>query len=380
MRPRVSFYETTNNGKPYYQIRWKGHDGRWQKRSSYDRAKVERVAEELEEQIASGEILFRRVSPATKAAIGIVMAKLGGEERFLELMVGILGNTATVDAPRTPEICDRYVAQLKEWDKSKKYVFAMRNLLNKFVQAFGSKPFGTIQPEDISEWLADKYPTPATRKVARAMLIACYKWAKQKGWLDQRADTPAQRSDSVRNKSATKIEIYTPAELRALFRAIEPRYAPFLAIKAFAGLRTAEMLRMSWARNVKDDAVVVDGDIAKTMQRRVISPMPAALRAWLDQSRPNDDTHPTPNVAEWGSAFKAAREKAGVPLKPNGMRHAFVSYYYALNEDAGATVKAAGHSETMMRTHYLHLATKDDAREWFDTHPGNTLNESGEHA
>jgi integrase len=43
-----------------------------------------------------------------------------------------------------------------------------------------------------------------------------------------------------------EIGIYTPAELSVMLTGIEAKFVPFVALGAFAGLRTAEIHRLEW--------------------------------------------------------------------------------------------------------------------------------------
>ena len=74
-----------------------------------------------------------------------------------------------------------------------------------------------------------------------------------------------------RSGSGSEIEIFTPGELRALLAAAPPHVATCLAIQAFAGVRTAELLRLTWhdlerrAGNIE-----ITAKQAKTAARRLI--------------------------------------------------------------------------------------------------------------
>ena len=73
---------------------------------------------------------------------------------------------------------------------------------------------------------------------------------------------------------------------------------PFLAIGAFAGLRTAEIQRLDWSKvNLSTGYITVDAGIAKTNSRRLV-PISCNLAEWL---RPYASSHgpvvPIENVA-----------------------------------------------------------------------------------
>jgi len=51
------------------------------------------------------------------------------------------------------------------------------------------------------------------------------------------------------------------------------------------------------------------------------------------------------------------------------MRHAFVSYFYALNQNENLTAAVAGNSAQMVHQHYKALATIEEAADWFGVVP-----------
>lgn len=99
-------------------------------------------------------------------------------------------------------------------------------------------------------------------------------------------------------------------------------------------------------------------DIAKTRRRRII-PISKNLKAWLQLG----GTLPLDRVDYELAKF---RKLAGIQSWPrNVMRHSFCSYHLALHGSAAQTALAAGHTETMLFTHYRELATKAQAKAFF---------------
>ena len=78
------------------------------------------------------------------------------------------------------------------------------------------------------------------------------------------------------------IEIFAPDEIAKLLAAAGRDMIPFLAIGAFAGLRSTEIERLDW-RDVKFETgfVVVEAGKAKTASRRQVEMRPN-LRKWLE--------------------------------------------------------------------------------------------------
>ncbi len=79
----------------------------------------------------------------------------------------------------------------------------------------------------------------------------------------------------------TDIEIFSPVELRELLTAARPEIIPWLAVAAFAGLRTAELQRLDWHEvNLAERYIEVTAAKSKTASRRLV-PITDNLLAWL---------------------------------------------------------------------------------------------------
>ncbi|MBI3415172.1 MAG: hypothetical protein HY043_07605 [Verrucomicrobia bacterium] len=179
-------------------------------------------------------------------------------------------------------------------------------------------------------------------------------------------------ADGMRPEHANTAEVqfYSPKEFRALLAAAEGPMRAMIAIGGLAGLRTQELLRLDWA-----DVWRVSGHIevtsskSKTRQRRLVETCPA-LVAWLRPFRECTsgricDLH----EIRWQQNFLKLCELAKVIRKANGLRHAFVSYHFALHANENLTAQQAGNSPAMIHAHYKGLATKAEAEKWFAVKP-----------
>jgi hypothetical protein len=60
---------------------------------------------------------------------------------------------------------------------------------------------------------------------------------------------------------------------------------------------------------------------------------------------------------------------AEVTRKANGLRHAFCTYHFAANANENLTAQQAGNSPAQIHAHYKGLATKAEAKKWFNIRP-----------
>jgi len=149
-----------------------------------------------------------------------------------------------------------------------------------------------------------------------------------------------------------------------------------LAIGAFAGLRTSEILALDWRDvRLKDRTIKVAHRKARCAGTR-LAPIPDNLFAWLSPLAKRSGPVWRRGV-EWKErqramtvAQNATAEAAGLlPWRHNGLRHAFCSYRVAATQDVPRTALEAGNSASTIFAHYRALATKAEGEAWFAIMP-----------
>lgn len=218
----------------------------------------------------------------------------------------------------------------------------------------------------------------------RAAIRQFLQWAVRKDYLARThrlGEADAMRPERANNGD---VEFYTPSEFKALLDAAEGSMRAMIAIGRLAGLRTAELLRLTWQDVWRaENYIEVTAGKAKTRQRRLVEVCPA-LAAWLEPFR----MLTTGKLCElhevtWQQHFvglcdKAVVETKGkkVPVtrKPNGLRHAFCTYHFAAHGNENLTAQQAGNSPAMVHQHYKGLATKKEAEAWFNVAPAQAAN------
>jgi len=79
----------------------------------------------------------------------------------------------------------------------------------------------------------------------------------------------------------TGMTIYVPWEVTQFLNHSRPEMVPFLAIGAFAGLRSAEIGRLDWSEvHLADKFIEIKAAKAKTASRRIV-PISGNLAKWL---------------------------------------------------------------------------------------------------
>ena len=107
---------------------------------------------------------------------------------------------------------------------------------------------------------------------------------------------------------------------------------------------------------------------SKTRARRLVTACPA-LSQWLAPYRTRSGLIWTHGLEKFHSDFNALRESLDIPARRNGLRHAFVTYHFALHANENLTAAEVGNSPAMIHAHYKGLATKAEAVKWFKVKP-----------
>ena len=94
------------------------------------------------------------------------------------------------------------------------------------------------------------------------------------------ADNPVKATQAVKADDVT-IQIFTPTEMRKLLGAASGGFLPSIVLGAFAGLRSAEIKRLTWDDiRLAERHIVVGKDKAKTASRRIV-PIWENCATWL---------------------------------------------------------------------------------------------------
>ena len=217
---------------------------------------------------------------------------------------------------------------------------------------------------------------PRTRRNVRAAWVTFFKWCVEHEYLPYGEKTVAERVGKpivTRGIPST----WTPDELRVLLANVRHQYLPWLALAAFAGIRTEEICPdkksqkspLDWSDFHWDrDLIIVRPETAKTKQRRVVPILPA-LRSWLEPIKKQSGAigpHLPPSTPPKGGV-QAETTRLGEFVgdwRRNALRHSFISYRAAI-VGLGQTAMEAGNSESEARKSYNDAKGADEAAIWF---------------
>ncbi len=396
---RIPIYSGEIRGVISYQFPYYLNGVRQRERSStLEAARVR--AKELIEELATGVAHVAAFTPKETAAIneavdilrplGVPLTeavrqfayarkRLNGEGELADAVNFFVAQRTKAKLPevRIPDLVKKLLADLRNKEKSRRYVLDMQARLNRAAENFAGH-ISEVRSSQIDDWLTSmEEATGRTKNNYRTALITLFSFARQKGYLPRGQETEAEFSARYDDKGG-EIGIYSPAQLELLLTRIEPRFVPFIAIGAFTGLRSAEIVRLEWPEIRFDQEVVeVKAAKAKTASRRLV-PITPALKAWVEPFRQKEGRvlHAIPDEFALAKNFRKAvgeiRSENGSPMIKivhNGLRHSFITYRMAILKNAAEVALEAGNSPRMIFEHYRELTTSDRAGEWFALRP-----------
>ena len=278
------------------------------------------------------------------------------------------GITRKAVAQALAEILERKTAK----GVSGVYLRDLRYRLGAFGQAFHCD-VNSITPDDVARFFDGLKLSPRSHNNFLCALRTFFRFAQKHDWLSKEVDLLSRVER--RNEKPTPVEIFTAKELAALLIHAAPEVATCIALGAFAGLRSAEIQRLSWSDIERRPGFIeVAADKAKTATRRIV-PIAENLSRWLAIAPRNGACvwpHRSKNC--FVEAMRRAADKAKIKWKQNALRHSFISYRLAEIQDVNRVALEAGNSPQMIFRHYRELATPEQGRTWFAIAPETAAN------
>ena len=384
---RVRIYRVTNRGQHIFTVAYRGTDGKRVRmtRALLGAAKME--AERIATSIANGEIQALTLSNTDRAIYvrAVDLLRPRGREldaaiaELIEAIDALNGTGSLLEAAKffarhhssgvqeklLPEIYNEFLAAKKSDGASIRYIQDCRSRLTRFVAKFSGK-ISECTTTALQDWLVRLEMKPRARNNMRTLIVTLFNFAKQRGYLPKERSTEANFLTKAKPIS-NAVGILRPADLSSLLQQCAPKFVPYIAIGAFAGLRQAELMRLDWSDvKLEQSFIEIRADKAKTAQRRLV-PIQPNLAAWLK-----------PHVQDEGPLYVSDKTLAritgtakslGIKWPNNALRHSYASYRLASCKNAAEVALEMGNSPRMIFEHYRELVTPADAQKWWDITP-----------
>lgn len=226
------------------------------------------------------------------------------------------------------------------------------------VPGLGRRRVSGITAQQLAEMLEQVFPTQRQRAKARVILHGLFAHCRRRGWLHT-GDNPAAmlRYDSLEEKEIVPLAWEQIQSLLGTAR--RARHRPCMAalgLMLWAGIRPAEVTRLSWADIDSTEGVVaVHPQHSKTGGCRHVHICPA-LKRWLAHCpRPAGGGRVCP--PNWQRRWKRLRTASGIiPWPQDVLRHTFASYHAKHFRNFPLLQLEMGHrSAALLRSRYLSM-------------------------
>jgi integrase len=251
------------------------------------------------------------------------------------------------------------------------YLRDLRYRLGAFAEAFHCD-VNSITPDDVARFLDGLKLSPRSHNNFLCAVRTFFRFAKRHDWLSKEVDLLCKVEK--RNEKRSPVEIFIASEIAGILANASHEAAPCIALAAFAGLRSAEILRLSWSDIERRPGFIeVAADKAKTATRRIV-PIAENLLKWLAIAPRNGACVWPRKKNRFFEAMRRAADNAKIKWKQNALRHSFISYRLAELQDVNRVALEAGNSPQMIFRHYRELATPEQAKTWFAIAPETAAN------
>ncbi len=255
----------------------------------------------------------------------------------------------------------------------------MKRRLETFALAF-AKPIMDVKTAEISEWLRNlKGRTktgkevelaPKTRNHYRNSIVQLFNHARDHGYLPKGMPTEAEAVKTLDVVPPTN-QIFTVEEIEKVLQNAPAHLVVPMAIKAFSGVRTEEMLNLNWEHlNLESKYIKLPAEVTKTKERRLV-PMQDNLVAWLTPYNKAAgricDRWQRPQALV--QAFDRYGKRQSIDLGANKFRNSYISYRVAVTHEVAKVALESGNSPRIIQREYLELATEEEGKRWFAVFP-----------
>jgi integrase len=373
---KVKIYRTSNGGYSNFVVSW--NSGRKRLRKSFNDPDLARThAEKVLQGIEMGEASAMTTDLRDLAYYKECERLLGGIplRHAIEFFIACNGAPGFEGEKSLQEIVVAFLKDQAAKGNSQRDTETLTHHLDNLCKVHGNRPIIGIKPSDFDSYLQSNDWSNRTKNNHRVSFIRCWKWARSKGFLPKGIDVAPSLSTKYKSEVADAPGVFSPEEVVAILEHVDDDWLPCVAIRAFAGLRSAESLRLDWSQiNTVEKTISLGRSQTKTKKRR-IAHMPDNLVQWL---KPFVKTSgPVCPAKTSQRATLSAANKAGVKWVHNGLRHSYISYQMALLRNAPAVAEQCGNSEAEVQQSYKALVSESEARKYFSIFPTNPIDNPG---
>jgi integrase len=366
-RTTLALTKTKVNGRRYYCVTLPKLGGGRKRRFFKDKAEAQtflRLAEVQQENYGTAALSISDALRVEAIECSELLQPYGKTLRDAARFYVAHLKTITGSRRVSDVVADLLAARTAD-GMSARYLGDLRVRLGRFVHSFGGEEMiAGISASRIDEWLRSLGVGPVTRNTFRRRLGVLFSFAKRRGYVTENPIADVERA----KERETEIAILSVTELARLLECASSDMLPFWTIGAFAGLRRAEIERLTW-NEVDFDAGVIEvkASKSKTASRRLVTIQPN-LRQWLAPYRRSIGRVCPVNLQR---KINEDRERAKLRSEwpQNALRYSFGSYHLAQFNDAAKLALEMGNSPTTIFRHYRQLVKPKEAERYWKITP-----------
>lgn len=367
---KVHIYKNSNRANwVVYVVAWSVGKKR-QRMSFSDEVAALNHAELVQEQFKNGEPLAAKISSSKALYYEACEQKLRGVSLMdaVEFYLTMNGTSSSAPKITLDALVEKYLDSLKTAGNELRDIQTVRSHLTRFRDTM-RVPVASIRALDIDRYLSEPQEwSNRTRNNHKQSISRLFNWAIEKDYLPSNMTNPVVKATTYKVESAGSPGIFTPDQMAKLLSHAEKEWVPYLAISAFAGVRSAEITRLQWSDVIFSEKVIVlDSKHTKTNRRRVAH-MPDNLVEWLKSytGEKKGSICPTKSPNKMTSRLSKSSKVGWVH---NGLRHSYISYMMAVLRDAAKVAEQCGNSPQQVQANYKANAVESEAKKWFGIRP-----------
>jgi integrase len=296
------------------------------------------------------------------------MALLPAGSTILDAARAYAASVAKTPCPTTSEAWAAFFADKTAAGLRPRTLQQTRFLVSRLARQYGAERIDALSAARLSAYLSEIAQAAVTRNNYRRAWGTFFGWAIARGHI---ARNPVD-GITVARQEAPPVGILTPKQVGALMVSSVGHggsMTAYLAFGLFAGVRTAELMRLQWT-DISSAQIHIRSATSKMGEERYVAIRPP-LDRWIAKCRRRKGPICPVAISARDRRLTEIRESAKVvEWPPNAMRHSYASYLLAQTGDSALVAHQLGHHDpdTTWR-HYRHLVEKAQADAYFSILP-----------
>lgn len=280
-------------------------------------------------------------------------------QKLLEIWRQTGGNISTIKAHQVESrTLSKTIAELisakESAGRDAGYRDSLKLVLNQFASGREAVSVDAITLSDVEMFLNSK--SLAYRSTLRSRISTLFNFCVRRGYCIK---NPCDQLEPVTYQKPPP-QIFTPKQLEKALEWLtgNPRGMTWFVLTALCGLRPEEAQKTERAKiQCLAGHIIVDVQTTKVRERRVVTPMPEAMR-WLRRSLKYGGEIPLPDQFKT-RLVRRLRHKLGFERWPKDItRHTAASIWLARVKSAAEVAEQLGNSEKVLKRDYKALVTQ----------------------